>query len=191
MRLLSRRQMVRASWLAMAAIALRFPASRGQSVSDDQGGAPGASGHPAETVARAAGSDGPIPLGAERTRILLTPAPAARDLRSLVTDHTLYLIVDGLTAEAAPRTLYNLYLDLPDGAAAQGTADPHFVGALSFFGVAGGGTARSLAFNVTALIRDLQTRGVLGDTISVTIVPSTIPAAGAKPALAEIRLIAR
>ncbi|MGH6835284.1 MAG: hypothetical protein ACREC9_06985 [Methylocella sp.] len=153
-----------------------------------------------ETIADSGHADGGIMLGAEAQRIVLSPtserlaaprASLASRLRALASDHALYVIFDGLTAQGSPETVYNVYFDLEDGPPAKGASDPRYIGTLHFFDAVGASVenAKAAAFNVTEVIRNLQLRDPESRVISVTLIPIGTPAKGAHPAVAEIRLV--
>jgi tyrosinase len=114
---------------------------------------------------RASASE-PVRLGASRTRARLGPAGStpAHGAHGGFEDESsggrLYLVLGGITAPADAGTTYNVYLDLPDSAAAPGPDSPHYLGTLGFFGAAEPGVhahaGHRVAFNVT------HARDVLG-----------------------------
>jgi len=102
--------------------------------------------------------------------------------------------VGRIGTDEPPETIYQIYLGLPPGVA----PDPngiYYVGSLNFFSAvgrsaeAGQADPRFLSFDVTALLRTLQSRNSLGDNTTVTIVPAGSPRAGAKPVIAEVALV--
>jgi tyrosinase len=105
-----------------------------------------------------------------------------------------YLVAKGLGTNEQPGVVYQIYLALPQGVAPTPDA-PYYVGSLNFFNATGGGAKparpdpRFYSFDVTDLLKDLQSRKSLGDTVTVMIVPADKPRASAKPMIAEIALV--
>ena len=143
---------------------------------------------------------GPIALGDQPVRVALRDgkvesAPAALPKRP--PGKTLSLVLKGLSAAQQPGVIYHLYLGLPAGAV-PAQDDPRHVGTINFFnavplpGVERSGDAASPAYSieVTDLIDTLQRRNLLGQPLSVTIVPAGTPASDAKPMVGEIALVA-
>ena len=150
-----------------------------------------------ETLATSAGAA--VALGAAPVTVTLAPA-AGRALSTRVAaaseGRKVYLVAKGLGTDAPPETIYQLYLGLPQGTAP--TPDsPYYVGALNFFNAARGGAeaARSdprfLCFDVTHLVKSLQSQRALGENATVTIVPAGKLRAGARPVVGEISLVAQ
>lgn len=147
-----------------------------------------------ETLAISAGA--PVALGAAPVTVTLAP-PAGKALSARVAniapDRKVYLVAKGLGTDAPPETIYQLYLGLPQGTAPSPDS-PHYVGALNFFNAVGRGAGsdpRFLSFDVTALLKSLQSQSALADSATVTIVPAGKPRAGAKPVVDAISLVAQ
>jgi hypothetical protein len=71
---------------------------------------------------------------------------------------------------------------------------PHYVGSLNFFNApkSGSGAARDsrfYSFDVTDLLKTLQSNKSLGDAATVTIVPADKPRSSARPIIGEIALV--
>jgi len=147
-----------------------------------------------ETLATSAGA--PVALGAGPMTVTLAP-PSGKALSARVAtvapDRKVYLVAKGLGTDAPPETIYQLYLGLPPGTVPSPDS-PYYVGALNFFNAVGQGAGsdpRFLSFDVTALLKSLQSRNVLGGDATVTIVPAGKPRAGAKPVVNAISLVAQ
>jgi hypothetical protein len=135
---------------------------------------------------------GPIHLGAGPTLVRLLPSAEAGQLakriRTLPSSDQVYLVLQGINTNTPPSITYNLFLSLPDTAAASsGPTDPHYVGTLNFFDSS---PSRSVVFNVTDKIRTFGAAGVLGDRPTVTIIPAGLPESGAEPSVNKVKLVA-
>jgi len=152
-----------------------------------------------ETLATSAGK--PVALGAGPVTVTL--ASAAENAASLSArvatarpDRKVYLVVKGLGTNEQPEIIYQIYLALPPGVAPKPDG-PHYVGALNFFNakISSGGVEkpdpRFYSFDVTDRLKTLQSQKLLGDAVTVTIVPANPPRASAKPVIAEIALVAQ
>lgn len=149
---------------------------------------------------------GPITLGAAPVSANLQSAqPGAafqfpRQVKSLLPEKKLYLLMRNLSAEMQPGVIYHAYLDLPAGTIPQ-KDDPHHIGMLNFFGAMHHRappspsmsqlTPRFISMDVTPVARRLQSEGTLSQQPSVTIVPVGKPAQTAKPLIGEIALVAQ
>jgi hypothetical protein len=148
----------------------------------------------------------PIALGAGPVSVSLEPLPdpdgtkpfslTAR-VKTFAAGRRFYLIVKDLRAAAQPGVLYHLYLELPSGAT-RAKKDAHHVGVVNFFNAVrhgghgaepGKGSQRFLRFDITDLVKTLQTGGVLRDQPIVTIAPAGQPAAAAKPVIGEVTIV--
>jgi tyrosinase len=149
---------------------------------------------PVEATAQAAknvlslAKAGPIALAAGPVTVSLAPGAAG-----LPPGRKLVLSITGLRTNVPPEVLYEVYLGLPSGAA-PARDSVHFVGTFNFFNAAIGSqtaTDRSgtYGYDVTDLVRSLRARNLLGDTVSVTIVPSGKPVEAARPVIGEIALV--
>jgi hypothetical protein len=149
-----------------------------------------------ETLATSAGE--PVALGAGPVTVTLAPA-AGKALSARVATagegRKVYLVAKGLGTDQPPETIYQLYLGLPQGTVPSPDG-PYYVGALNFFNAPRGGAdagrsdPRFLSFDVTRLLKSLQSRSALGDNATVTIVPAGKPRANAKPVINAISLVA-
>jgi tyrosinase len=111
-------------------------------------------------------------------------------------DRKLYLVAKGLGTDAPPETIYQLYLGLPQGTVPSPDG-PYYVGALNFFNALRGGAEagrsdpRFLSFDVTRLLKSLQSKNALGDIATVTIVPAGQPRTSARPVIGTISPVAQ
>jgi tyrosinase len=148
----------------------------------------------------AAASASAVALGNAPVRVALAPVAAgaaskslADRSESLAPGRQIYLTVAGVAANKSPNILYNLYLDLPEGATPTGTEDPHYVGALGFFGAVGAehdaaGHGHGLTVNITQTVEKLRANKLLTTSAgnAITFVPAGEPAAEAKPMVGKI-----
>ncbi len=150
-----------------------------------------------ETLATSASA--PVALGVGPVTVALAP-PAGKALAARIATagegRKVYLVAKGLGTDEPPETIYQLYLGLPQGSVPSPDS-PHYVGALNFFNASRGGAEagrsdpRFLSFDVTSLLRSLQSQNALGDNATVTIVPAGKPRAGARPVIGAISLVAQ
>jgi hypothetical protein len=148
-----------------------------------------------ETLATSASA--PVKLGAGPVAVTLAPPAAGKALSARVAtvgeSRKVYLVARGLGTDEPPETIYQIYLGLPPGVA----PDPngiYYVGSLNFFHAVNRSAEeqtdpRFLSFDVTALLRTLQSRNSLGDNTTVTIVPAGTPRVSAKPVIGEVALV--
>ncbi len=147
-----------------------------------------------ETLATSAARPGTIALGAAPVQVTLAPTRADVPLLQRLAARSgrkLYLVVRGLRTAGQPETLFQIYLGLPPGAAPKPDG-PHYVGSFNFFNApdeGAVGAARFYSYDVTDLVGALQSRKLLGDAVTVTIVPADVPAAAARPQVGEIALV--
>lgn len=152
---------------------------------------------PFETLATSASK--PVALGAGPVEVTL--APASGNVASLSArvatvrqGRKVYLVVKGLGTNEPPDVIYQIYLALPQGVTPKPDG-PHYVGSLNFFNATSGGAGparpdpRFYSFDVTDLLKTLQSGKSLGDAATVMIVPADKPRASAKPVIAEIALV--
>jgi tyrosinase len=137
---------------------------------------------------------GPVALGNDATQIVLEAKNLASRMETLAPNRHIYLVLKDPHAEAQPDTLYHVYLDLPQGLKPE-KGGAHDLGTLNFFNAVplegGPKNIRTMirSFDVTALLKNLRQSNALGDTITVTIVPSGVPAPGAKPSIARVEIV--
>lgn len=147
----------------------------------------------------------PITLGAQPVRVQVpaTTSPTASAVpggslaarvAALPENRRLYLVISNFKADAQPEALFRVYLDLPDSP----PSDPinsHYVGSFNFFAAVPHGdahadhVARTLSFDVTQVVAELDAKGLLKSEPAVTIVPSNEPVANAKPVIGEISFV--
>src|SRR4029077_5132230 len=125
----------------------------------------------------------PLAAGASVQRLAVPPSP-----------RNLYLILGGIDAMLDPGSVvYNVYLDLPEGAKAS-ESDLHYVGSLNFFNAAlghdhGDGHGHTTAFNVTDVVKALQASNKLSERPAVTLATSGELRGDAKPMVGEVALV--
>jgi hypothetical protein len=142
-----------------------------------------------ETLATS--SPRPVALGTGRMSVTLAPASGSAlsaRLAAVGSGRKVYLVVKDLATNEAPEVLYQVYLGLPPDSPPK-PEGIHYVGSFNFFNAVGQARGVSRSFDVTDLVKALQSRKELGDTASVTIVPTDKPRAAAKPVVAEIALV--
>jgi len=158
----------------------------------------------AETPATLASSASkPVTLGSEPVTVpLVVPEGAASKalsagVASVGEGRKIYLVVKGFGTDEPPESVYQVYLGLPRDAAPSPDS-VYYVGTLNFFNATRGASAeavrsdpRFLSFDVTDLLRMLQSRHSLADGTSVTIVPAGKARASAKPMLGDIALVSQ
>jgi hypothetical protein len=142
----------------------------------------------------------PVALGTGAVTVpLVPPASAPQVLSSRVASvaegRKVYLVVKGFGADEPPGTIYQVYLGLPRDVAPNPDGI-YYVGALNFFNAMKGGATemarsdqRFLSFDVTDLLKTLQSRHSLGDDTTVTIVPAGKPVSTAQPMVGDIALV--
>ena|SRR5690242_5889602 len=139
----------------------------------------------AEPLARAES----VTLSPGRADVRLGEGALGTRLKTVGPNRRLFLQLQSLKAEQSPGVTYNVYLNLPDGRAPQGVADPHYLGTFSFFDTEG--RSRSLEIDVTGKLRRLAADGKIGADATITIVPAGQPSADARPRIGAIAITAR
>lgn len=149
----------------------------------------------------------PIPLGPGPKRVALR-APAGAESFALserlgaLEDRRLYLVIRELQTNVQPEVMYNLYLNLPEQAEAEGQ-QAHLVGRINFFFAGGHGDhgdrepltgsaempEKFVSFDVTEVARALQAAGGVSDDLTLTVAPEGTPAEEAEPVLGEVQLV--
>lgn len=144
-----------------------------------------------------------LTLGATPSRVTLNlPAPPLSGPRALRLDapqanRNLYLLLTGIMLHADPGdVVYDVYVDLPEGAA-PGPNSPNYVGTLNFFHVMAGhgdmpagdtlNPHTTAAFNVTDVVRRLQSGNTLAQQASVTLIPNGKPEG--QPIVQQVQLV--
>jgi tyrosinase len=149
-----------------------------------------------EMLATSAGK--PVALGAGPVAVTLAPAsgsaaPLSARVATVRQDRKVYLVVKGLGTNEQPEVIYQVYLGLPPGVAPKPDG-LYYVGSLNFFNAPKSGPAaardpRFYSFEVTDLLKTLQSSKSLGDAATVTIVPADKPRDSARPMIGEIALV--
>jgi hypothetical protein len=147
---------------------------------------------------------GPVELGARPVRVTFnfTADPAkpnatlAAHLAALRPGQEIYLVVKDLRVAEQPGVLYHLYLNLPPGADPR-PHEAHYVGNLNFYNavaldspVAEASQSPSFrSYEITGLARDLQSKQLLSEPTTLTILPAGVPVAEAKARIGQIELV--
>jgi len=138
-----------------------------------------------------------VVLKGETTRVALAAAGGdtaglQRRLADAARRSAVYLVLDDLKAAQVPSVVYEIYLGLPPGAAAN-PDDPHYVGTLNFFAVAPPNTARrSRSFEVTSIVEKLTSQRQPGGDLAVTIVGRRqSEETGEPPSIGRVALVAQ
>ena len=148
---------------------------------------------------RIAAADTPVLLDAGPARVTLKAAEPgmtlASHLRSLAFDKRVSLIIGEMSAAEQPGVPYEIFFDLPSG----GKADVHsanYVGTITFFNAVklegaapNSNDPRFFSFDVTGIIRTLQSKKMLTEDTTVVVKPAGTPAAAAKPRIARLELV--
>jgi hypothetical protein len=129
--------------------------------------------------------------GAARAILRLSGTFDVAALAAQARTHRFILRLSGIFANHDPRTGYLVFLNAGEDARA-GIDDPGYVGALSFFGMPRelSQGSRAVSFEVSSALVRLQQGGRLNAPISVTFVPTALPAEGSRPSISEIALYA-
>jgi hypothetical protein len=150
---------------------------------------------------RIAAAEGPVLLDAGPSRVTLKAAEPgmtlASHLRSLASDKRVYLVIGEMSAAEQPGVPYEIFFDLP----ASGKADVQsasYVGTITFFNAVklesaapNSNDPRFFSFDVTGIIRNLQSKKMLTEETTVVVKPAGTPAAEAKPRIARLELFER
>jgi hypothetical protein len=172
--------------LSVAALALMLAACTLPGVAQD-----------APPLARSSATN--IKLAGARTDIGVTPVRDSREpaaaaslsatLKRFGAGKQVYLTFVQATAQDSPDVTYNVYINLPPGAAPQGTSDPHYAGGFSLFNAVGRATDVSL--NITPHVQRMLERGELDTDTRVTVVPAGQPNVAATPQIQQVVIAAR
>lgn len=139
-------------------------------------------------VLRASATD--VPLQVVREARDLTPAPSLAARLRAEPSRPIYLTLTGVSVQAPPGVVYNVYLNRPAAERDEGAASPHFLGALSFFNATPAG-ARDVTLNITPHLARLLARGELDGELRLTIAPAGEPDPAASPRIQSVRIVAR
>lgn len=122
-------------------------------------------------------------------------SPLSSSLSVLPENKRIYLVINDFKASVQPETLFRVYLDLPDNQ----PSDPlnsNYVGSFNFFAAVPhgedhehGDMARTLSFDITDVVADLNASGKLKAEHAVTIIPAKAPYADSKPVIANISFV--
>lgn len=143
----------------------------------------------------------PVALGAEQARVSLKASKPGESLgatlRSLAARRGVYLIIGDMTAAEQPGVPYQIYFDLSPGTKADFNS-PHYVGIVTFFNAVklegsdpNSKDPRFYSFDITELVRNLQSKKLLSDDPTVTIKPAGVPSTGAHAQIRRIEVVAR
>jgi len=150
----------------------------------------GVSANEPETIAA---STGAISLGDTPTLVPMRAEPGqpSTSVSAQDEDVRILIVIEGLTTDVEPGTLFEIFIDLPQ-AAGPDERRAHYVGTFSFFGaMAGHAHGAGPSFDVTATIRALaQSRTLRQDNV-ITIEPVGTPVQTARPAVAKIEIVRR
>jgi tyrosinase len=131
-----------------------------------------------------------------RVRLAPPPRPTgggpasslSQQLKALEPTKSIYLVLEDVHAAAPVNAHYDVYLDLPEGAAPN-PESPNYVGTINFFGVTMGPDMeamkpRSFSLDVTDKAKALD----LSESPAVTLAPSGEPSEEAKPTIGKVQL---
>jgi len=173
-------------------------AAKREEMATPSNGNPTASSEPIQGN-RIAAADTPVLLDAGPARVTLKAAEPGMTLashfRSLAFDKRVSLIIGEMSAAEQPGVPYEIFFDLPSG----GKADVHsanYVGTITFFNAVklegaapNSNDPRFFSFDVTGIIRTLQSKKMLTEDTTVVVKPAGTPAAAAKPRIARLELV--
>ena len=102
-----------------------------------------------------------------------------------------YLVIRDLQVRSQPGVLYDIYLDLPEGASAA-TREAHKVGSLNFFtampGMKMDEPTRFISYDISALVKKLGDAAASG-AVNLTITSSDQPAEGSEPVIGSVSIV--
>jgi tyrosinase len=150
----------------------------------------------------------PTTLAVNDTEVALTNAPVrvrlqtaanlvpfGAQINTLPAGQRLFLRLKNLRANIQPGVLYHVYLNLPSDARPEDAAG-HRAGFLSFFNFTqmehrneADIPQRYVTFEVTEVMKSLESRGFLKEGPSLTIAPSRQPSSDAKPLVGQMDLV--
>lgn len=141
--------------------------------------------------------DAPIAVGSEPVAISVALEPQADAAAAAARGQDVVLTVEGVQGTGVPGTLFEVYLNLPEGETPD-FRSPYFVGNISLFGLQPwdddqnhGGHMAARQFNIAPNIAALEARGEWTGDVRVTIVPlyagetAPLDAPGATPVAAS------
>ncbi|HEY5377986.1 MAG TPA: hypothetical protein VIJ78_00420 [Pseudolabrys sp.] len=144
----------------------------------------------ADSMTIAESREGAALIGDRPVSVTLAPTSPVSPgglLRALPPDERLYLTIEKLHAEGPVEATYEVYLDLPAGAAPN-RSSPNYVGDFNFFDAESG--RRNVSFNITKLMMTLRSTAALSDSPKVTIVPNGQAAPDAQPNIGRVAIVA-
>jgi hypothetical protein len=141
-------------------------------------------------IVLAASSGPPIRLSSTPTRVVIAPMSQAIGPREAAADQQVFLVIDGLSATAAPGATYDVFLG-PAAGAAPARDDPSYAGTLNFFDISAMTPidVRTVSFDVTSLLARLRQNGEMKNPLAVTFIPDAPPLENSEPTFARLRLI--
>ncbi len=156
---------------------------------------PGSAASAPATTLLASSAGTRIRLSAGPTRVPLAPTTqvsGAQQPFEAARGRRVYLVVEGLSATLSPGASYDVFLG-PASGAVPARDDPGYVGTLNFFGISPltPADARSVSFDVTAVLARLRENEGLRNPLTVTLVPDTSPLENAEPAVGRFSLMAQ
>ncbi|HEX5761022.1 MAG TPA: hypothetical protein VF121_17675 [Thermoanaerobaculia bacterium] len=155
------------------------------------GGAAAPGGEVIETKVLAATEAKPVELGAEpvTVEVPLRPEDNQRLLQAAAEPGRLLLAIEGLRL-LGTGPAYEVYLDLPEGAAPD-PEGPHFLGLVALFVPPGHPSEVTRSFDLSRAVQALRERGRWTEELRVTFVPADGDkvAAPAGPSLRFRRLV--
>jgi hypothetical protein len=146
-------------------------------------------------------TSGPFNLTKPSVRIALRPAGKqsgglSSEIDKLKSNQRMYLVLRGVHAASQPGTLYHLYIDMPEDSLLKHDVIRH-VGVLNFFGsvpraqsgkrVSGGLAQRS--FDISELLRTLNSKKWLTDPTTLTLVRYQEVQAHSEPSVDSVEII--
>lgn len=131
-----------------------------------------------------------VRLGDAPVIVVLAPvgqAPAPR-WWEMAGDSPATLVLRDLTTYLAPKTGFDIFMNLPPGTISS-RQDVGYVATVNFFGMLPPGVAerpRAVSYPIDAVLRELDRAGRLAGPLTVTFVPGAPPAAGARPEIGRV-----
>lgn len=117
-------------------------------------------------------------------------------LPAILAQRHVHIVVNDLRTVSEPGTLFDLYLDLPDGETPK-RSDLHHIGSINFYEAArptkdqAGRPPTVMTFDITNPLRNMLAKKMLTPASTITIVANGTPAANAKPTIGSIEIIAQ
>jgi len=137
-------------------------------------------------------------VGAAELRVTLKPSgkPVKNQFDKLVETSTegrkIYLVLNNLQAKAQPGVMYDVFLNLPAGAAAS-ARNEYRVGSVNFFDSVShwdhAAMSRFRSFDVTSFVKTQRKAVPLGANPVVSIIPRGTPAVGAETVVGDVAIV--